>query len=178
MKFQFIEKKLDISEALKEYAQKKIGKLEKYFRSTPDVQVRFQREGGRDTVEFSLVCDGLNYRARETTDDMYQSIDSCVASVERQIHKNKTRLEKRLRQGAFEREIPSTMAEPIVDEETEFSIIRTKRFALKPMTPEEAILQMNLLNHEFFVFKNFDNKSSFAVVYRRRDGGYGLIEGD
>lgn len=176
MKFQFVEKKLDISDALKEYAQKKIGKLDKYFKTEADAQVRFYSEGGRRILEVTVSNEGLHYRAKIQEDDIYAAIDSSVAAIERQIHKNKTRLEKRLRQGAFEREIPPTMAEPIVDEEMEFPIIRVKKFALKPMTPEEAILQMNLLGHEFFVFKNFARGGSFAVVYRRHDGGYGLIE--
>ncbi len=176
MKFQFIEKKLDISDALKEYAQKKVTKLDKYFRTEADAQVRFYSEGGRHILEVTVSNEGLHYRSKIQEDDMYAAVDSSVAAIERQIHKNKTRLEKRLRQGAFEREIPVTMVEPVVDEETEFPIIRTKRFALKPMTPEEAILQMNLLGHEFFVFKNFTRGGSFAVVYRRHDGGYGLIE--
>lgn len=176
MKFQFIEKRLDISDALREYAQKKIGKLEKFFRSEPEAQVRFMMEGGRHIVEVTLLSEGLHCRAREIADDMYASIDQSVAAIERQIHKNKTRLEKRLRQGAFERELPPPAN--TVDEETEFPIIRTKRFAIKPMTPEEAILQMNLLGHSFFVFKNFSDGGDFAVVYRRRDGGYGMIEED
>lgn len=176
MKFQFIERKLDISEALKEYAQKKINKLEKYFRTEADAQVRFFVEGGRHILEVTVSNEGLHYRAKVQADDMYAAVDSSVAAIERQIHKNKTRLEKRLRQGAFERGIPSEAVAMEVDEEMEFPIIKTKRFALKPMTPEEAILQMNLLDHEFFVFKNFARGDSFSVVYRRHDGGYGLIE--
>ena len=176
MKFQFIEKKLDISEALREYAQKKIGKLEKYFKGETDAQIRFFIEGGRRILEVTVSSEGLHYRAKIREEDMYSAIDSSVAAIERQIHKNKTRLEKRLRQGAFERDFPAAHTEPAIAEEMEFPIIRTKRFALKPMTPEEAILQMNLLEHEFFVFKNFAKGGGIAVVYRRHDGGYGLIE--
>jgi len=117
------------------------------------------------------------YRVSETTSDMYASIDSAVAAIERQIRKNKTRLDKKLRAGAFD-----FAAEPVFvdvedeEEQEDFSIIRTKKFPIKPMTPEEAILQMNLLEHEFFVFKNQEDDDRFAVVYRRKTGGYGLIE--
>ena len=176
MRFQFIEKKLDISEALKEYTQKKLGKLEKYFKNEADAQVRFYLEGGRRMLEVTVSSEGLHYRSKIKEEDMYTAIDSSVAAIERQIHKNKTRLEKRLRQGAFEREIPVSAVDSAIDEEMEFPIVRTKKFDLKPMTTEEAILQMNLLGHEFFVFKNFARGGGFAVVYRRHDGGYGLIE--
>ena len=107
---------------------------------------------------------------------MHASIDSACALIERQIRKNKTRLEKKLRDGALEREIkPEYIAAEESEEEDSFQIIRTKRFSLKPMTPEEAILQMNLLEHEFFAFLNMEDNDSFSVVYRRNNGGYGLI---
>lgn len=176
MKYHFFEKKVDVSDALREYAQKKIGKLEKYFKNEAEASVSFIREGGRHMTEITVSNEGMFFRAKEHSDDLYAGIDSGVSAIERQIHKNKTRLEKRLRQGAFEREIPSTLPVPEIDEDTDFTIIREKRFNLKPMTPEEAILQMNLLGHEFFVFKNFARNAGIAVVYKRRDGGYGLIE--
>lgn len=178
MKYHFFEKKVDVSDALREYAQKKIGKLDKYFKNESDASVSFIREGGRHVTEITVSNEGMFFRAKENSDDLYASIDSGVAAIERQIHKNKTRLEKRLRQGAFEREIPSTMPTPEIDEDTDFTIIREKRFDLKPMTPEEAILQMNLLGHEFFIFKNFARNANIAVVYKRKDGGYGMIEGN
>lgn len=176
MKFHFVERRMAVSEALKEYAQKKISKLDKYFKKEAEAQITFATEGNRHILEVTVNNDGMYYRARIEGDDVYASADSALAAIERQIHKNKTRLEKRLRQGAFEREIPSAMAEPIVDEEQDFDIIRTKQFTLKPMTPEEAILQMNLLSHEFFVFRNFTSGGRFAVVYKRKGGGYGMIE--
>ena len=107
---------------------------------------------------------------------MRASIDSACALIERQIRKNKTRLEKKLRDGALEREIkPEFIPAEDYEEKDDFQIVRTKRFSLKPMTPEEAILQMNLLEHEFFVFLNMDDNDSFSVVYKRNQGGYGLI---
>ena len=107
---------------------------------------------------------------------MHASIDSAVAAIERQIRKNKTRLEKKLRENAFERDIkPEFIPEEEYADEDDFRVVRTKRFSLKPMTVEEAILQMKLLEHEFFAFLNQEDDDSFSVVYKRKQGGYGLI---
>ena len=142
--------------------------------------VTFSIERGRHIAEVTVRNNGMFYRVTESTGDMYASIDSAVASIERQIRKNKTRLEKRLREGAFEREYrpADAILTPEDEEEPDYRIVRTKRFAMKPMTPEEAVLQMNLLNHEFFAFKNQDADNAFSVVYKRKNGGYGLIESD
>ena len=175
MKFQFLEKKLQIDPAVKTYAEKKVGKLDKFFRQDSEATVAFSTERGRCRVEVTLNNNGMYYRASELTNDMYASIDSACALIERQIRKNKTRLEKKLREGAFEREIkPDYISEEETEEPEEFQIVRTKRFSLKPMTPQEAILQMNLLEHQFFVFVD-DVDQETRVVYRRKDGGYGLI---
>lgn len=178
MRFTFTEKKVEVSDDLHAYAEKKIGRLERFFKSESDAFITFSIERGRHIAEVTIKNNGMFYRVREATGDMYASIDSASASIERQIRKNKTRLEKRLRDGAFEREVkPSAIASTPEDEEEKvFEIIRTKRFAIKPMTPEEAILQMNLLDHEFFAFKNQEDNDSFSIVYRRKNGGYGLIE--
>jgi putative sigma-54 modulation protein len=106
---------------------------------------------------------------------MFASIDAAVATMERQIRKNKTRLARRLRQDAFVRTAEVTSFVP-EEEEAAFDIIRVKEFPMKPMTREEAILQMNLLEHTFFAFRDEENRGAFAVVYKRNDGGYGLIE--
>ena len=106
---------------------------------------------------------------------MYASVDSAVASIERQIRKNKTAPEKRLRDGAIEREIKPFNVPAEDAGEEEFKIVRNKKFYIAPMSVEEAILQMNLLEHEFFVFRNTDERDAFSVVYRRKNGGYGLI---
>ncbi len=180
MKFTFTDKKIEVSDEIRRYAEKKISKLDRFFRSEADASVTFSMERGRCIAEVTLRNNGMFYRVSESTGDMYASIDSAAASIERQIRKNKTRLEKKLRDGAFEREIkPETVSlEPDTDTEPEFDVIRTKRFSVKPMTVEEAILQMNLLNHEFFVFKNEESSGAFSVVYKRKSGGYGLIESD
>ncbi len=177
MKFTYIEKKLQVSDELKAYAEKKIGKLDKFFRNETDATVTFSEERGRYRAEVTLQNNGMYYRVSELTSDMAASIDSACAAIERQIRKNKTRLEKRLRDGAFDRSVSQEVLSSEPEEEPEqFEIVRTKRFSIKPMTPEEAILQMNLLEHEFFAFKNMEEDESFSVVYRRKNGGYGLIE--
>lgn len=177
MKFNFLEKKVQVDPEIRAYAEKKIGKLDKFFRQESDASVVFSVERGRCRVEVTLKNNGMFYRASELTNDMHASVDSACALIERQIRKNKTRLEKKLREGALEREIKPDYipAEAEAEEEEDLRIVRTKRFSLKPMTPEEAVLQMNLLEHEFFAFRNMEDGDSFSVVYRRKNGGYGLI---
>jgi putative sigma-54 modulation protein len=173
MRFNYLGKHVNISDKFKQYAEKKIGKLEKFFKNESDVQITAAGEGIRQTVEITVSHDGMFFRAREMGDDRFALIDKAVTAIERQIRKNKTRLAKSLHQG-FDRDVEYATGD--LTEEHEFDIVRTKRFAFKPMTPEEAILQMNLLHHEFFVFRNFSSGGAFAVVYKRGDGGYGLIE--
>ena len=114
------------------------------------------------------------FRAEETTTDMFASVDGAISSIERQIRKNKTRLEKRLREGAFAKGIPA----PSEFAEEDFDVVRRKKFDVKPMSVDEAILQMNLLGHQFFFFKNSDDDNVHAVIYKRAAGGYGLIESE
>ena len=179
MKFTFTEKKMGSSDELRDYAEKKIGKLDRFFKNEGEAYVTFSIERGRDLAEITIHNNGLYYRASELTNDMYASIDSGVAAIERQIRRNKTRLEKRLREGVLEKEpVPSYIPAEYEEEEPEdkeFAVVRSKRFSIKPMSVEEAILQMNLLSHEFFVFKNMDEDGAFAVVYKRKNGGYGYI---
>ena len=177
MKFVYTEKKVEISESLREYAEKKLSKLDRYFKHDAEARVAFRIERGRHQIEVTVFHDGMVYRAAENTNDMYASIDSAAAYIERQIHKYKTKLEKRLRKGAFERGVSDVSPDPVVAEDDDFSVIRTKTFDLKPMTPEEAILQMNLLNHQFFVFTNSSMGGAFSVAYKRKSGGYGIIAG-
>ena len=128
------------------------------------------------TVEITI-RDGSTLLRAQTTEpdgDMRGAIDAAVSYIERQILKNKTRLAKRLRSDAF----PAVPVDDFsVAEESEFHIVRTKRFSVKPMSPEEAILQMNLLDHDFYVFRNSDD-DSISIVYHRKNGGYGLIVTD
>ena len=176
MKFTFTCKKVSLNDSIKEYAEKKISKLDRYFREDADALVTFSVEKShRCVVEVTIVSGGTLFRAQEESrdGDMRGAIDAAAATIDRQIRKNKTRLSKRLRQEAL---TPSVPAEFDVNEETEFQVVRTKHVAVKPMSEDEAILQMNLLGHDFFVYRNTDDVIS--IVYRRKDGGYGLLETD
>jgi putative sigma-54 modulation protein len=176
MKFTFTCKKISLNDSIKAYAEKKISKLDRYFREEADALVTFSVEKDhRCCVEVTIRGGGTLFRAQEDSrdGDMRGAIDSACATIDRQIRKNKTRLSKRLRQDAL---VPSVPAEFDVSEETEFDIVRTKHVSVKPMSPEEAILQMNLLGHDFFVFRNTD--SVVSIVYHRKNGGYGLLETD
>ncbi len=173
------EKKCTVDAATKAYALKKVSKLERYFRKDAEATVTFRREKKDCRVEVTVHSSSMYFRAEETTSDMMASLDAAVNSIEGQIRKNKTRLAKRLRTDAFTRsaELPQEETEP-AQEEREFEIVRTKKFPLKPMSVEEAILQMDMLDHSFFVFRDEAQDGAFSVVYARKDGGYGLIEDD
>lgn len=179
MKFVITDKKVNLPDAIHKYAEKKVGKLDRFFKEDATAAITFSVEKERNNkVEVTVRSSGTIFRVSESTSDMYASIDAAVTTLERQIRKNKTRLEKRLRQGAFERALDvsevSTFA-PDEPEEGEYRIVRSKTFPIKPMTRDEAILQMNLVGHSFFAFRDEDAGGAFAVVYRRNDGDYGLI---
>ena len=176
MKIQMQEKKIRLPEDIHAYASKKVTKLERYFREEAEAFVTFSVEKNRNNVELTVHAANTYFRASESTSNMYASIDAAVSTIERQIRKNKTRLARRLRQDAFVRTPDETSFAPDEPEEGTFELVRMKKFNMKPMTREEAILQMNLLEHTFFAFRDEDNDGAFAVVYKRTDGGYGLIE--
>ena len=176
MKIQINEKKVTLPEDVHDYARKKVTKLERYFRDA-EAFVAFSVEKNRNKVELTVHAANTYFRASESTTDMFASIDATISDIERQIRKNKTRLARRLRQDAFTRTPDMTAPDFAPDpEETEFHIVRQKKFSMKLMTRDEAILQMNLLDHSFFAFRDEEEDGAFAVVYRRNDGGYGLIE--
>ena len=177
MKFVFTDKKVNLPNKVHAYAEKKVGKLDRYFKADAEAAVVFSVEKDRNNVELTVRSGGTIIRVAESTSDMFATVDAAVASVERQLRKNKARLEKRLRENAFERcvdvdEVSSFAPEA---EEDEFQIVRTKRFPIKLMSAEEAVLQMNLVDHTFFAFKNAEADGAFSVVYRRNDGGYGIL---
>ena len=179
MKFVFTDKKVDLPNSIHAYAEKKVGKLNRFFREDATAAITFSVEKERlNKVEVTIRSNGTIFRVSESTSDMHASIDAAVTTLERQIRKNKTRLEKRLRQGAFERSVDEEISTFVPDgpEEGEYNLVRSKRFPIKPMTRDEAILQMNLLGHSFFAFRDEDADGAFAVVYCRNDGDYGLIE--
>ena len=175
MKFQFSEKKVKLPENVHAYAEKKVMKLARFFEEDAEALIVFSVEKNRNKAELTVHGAGTWFRATESTSDMFASIDAAVGTIEGQIRKNKTRLARRLRQDAFARTVEATS---FIDDEKEdpMELVRVKKFYFRPMTRDEAILQMNLLEHSFFVFRDEDNDGSFAVVYRRNDGGYGVID--
>lgn len=172
MKSKIVERKIKLTEDVRDYALRKVEKLDRYFHQDSESTLTFSELRGKQTVEITVRQASLVVRAQETTSDMFASVDGAITSIERQIRKHKTRLEKRLREGAFDKQAEQQAALA----EEDFELVRSKRFAVKPMSVEEAILQMNLLSHQFYFFRNADNDNVHAVVYKRSEGGYGLIE--
>ena len=175
MKFQFSEKKVKLPGNVHAYAEKKVMKLARYFEEDAEALIVFSVEKNRNNVELTVRGAYHVFRAHESTSDMFASIDAAVGTIEGQIRKNKTRLARRLRQDAFTRTVEATSFAAEEPEDT-LEIVRVKSFRIEPMTREEAVLQMNLLGHNFFAFRDADNDDCFAVVYRRNDGGYGIID--
>ena len=176
MKFQFREKKIKLPGNVHAYAEKKVMKLARYFEEDAEALIVFSAEKNRNKVELTVHGAGTWFRASESTSDMFASIDAAVGTIEGQIRKNKTRLARRLKQDAFVRSVQEETSFVPETAEEDLSIVKAKKFYFKPMTREEAVMQMNLLDHNFFAFRDEDNGGSFAVVYKRNEGGYGLID--
>lgn len=178
MNFILSGKNIDITESLKSKVIKKLGKLDKFFNPDTDIYVTMSVEKNRHIVEVTIPFNGIVLRAEEASDDMYASIDKVIDVLEGQIRRNKTRLKKKLYSGVIKDEYFAQIdnqKDNEREEEYEFRVVRSKKFAIKPMILDEAILQMNLLGHQFFVFSNAETYET-NVVYRRKDGNYGLIE--
>lgn len=174
MNLNFAGKNVEVTQALKDVTEKKLGKLEKYFQKDIVGNVTFSTEKNRKIIEVTINLPGTILRAEESSDDMYASIDRTVDILERQIRKYKTRLQKRYQNNEtirFENVVPL----PVSDETEKPSLVKRKRFTLKPMSSEEAILQMELLRHNFFVYQDAETED-ISVVYKRKDGNYGLIQ--
>ncbi len=168
-------KNIEVSEYLKDLIDKKVGKLERYFPKDTEIQVTMAVERNRHIVEVTIPYESIIIRGEEVTGDMYASIDNVLDKLEKQILKHRTKLEKNLKAGAFKYDAP-LYAESYEDAEEEGPrIVRVKRFSIKPMNEEEAMLQMALLGHSFYVFENAET-GVINVLYARRDGNYGLIE--
>ncbi|MCK9479439.1 MAG: ribosome-associated translation inhibitor RaiA [Firmicutes bacterium] len=173
MKMTITARKFELTDELKGYIEKKFAKLGKFFGDNADVRITMAVEKTIQKAEVTIYFQSMIYRVEEKTNDMYNTIDKSIDSIERQIRKHKTRLEKRLRAGSLAKLIKE--ANSPVEEEKEFKVVKTKLFETKPMSADEAILQMNLLGHEFFVFEN-DLSAKTNIVYKRKDNDYGLIE--
>ncbi len=180
MKYNIRGENIEVTAALREYVEKKIDKLERFFESNAERTVNVNLKVYPDKhgkIEVTIPMPKFVLRAEEEQDDLYVAIDLVGDKLERQIRKHKTKANRKLHEKgehplAFAMEVPK---QEFVEDEEDYELVRTKRFDLKPMDKEEAILQMNMLGHNFYVFANGDTNET-NVVYRRKDGRYGLIE--
>lgn len=179
MKITIIGRKVTLRDNFKELATKKLMRFDRIFDENAEATVTVTLERNRQTVEITIRQPGMICRAEETAAEMNDALDKVISALGRQIRKNKTRLEKRLHSGAINQYVQEYAedAEPTDEEPEEYEIVKTKHFYVKPASVEEAILQMNMLEHQFFMFRNTDN-NEINVVYRRKDGKYGLLEPD
>ena len=175
MKVTVIAKNIELTQALKEIVQKKISKLEKYFEVEVEAKATLSVQKNRQIIEVTIPFNGAILRSEESTDDMYKSIDLVEDKLERQIRKQKTRLSRKNNGSLKFAAINDSKVES--NEDDEGSLVKVKKFGVKPMDSEEAILQMDLLGHNFFVYQDSES-SKVNVVYKRKDGNYGLIEQD
>ena len=174
MNINIIARQVNVTDDLKELVSKKLAKFDKFFPRGADANVTFRKIRDNECMEVTISAGGTLFRAEESAQEFRTALVRCVDTIEGQIRKNKTRLEKRMKSSFAAAETAIAQAgETTVEEEDAFDI-RTKSFPLKPMTPEEAILQMNLLGHSFYAFEDFDTTET-CVVYKRNNGGYGLI---
>ncbi len=175
MKFNIIGRKITVNEKNSEYINKKIGKLDKFFKQEPEARIVIGTVKDKEYIEATIYSEGIIFRAEVTDNDVFTATDKVVDLIERQIRKNKTKLEKKTRREAFDDKKLLSGDDYTDDGDSEFKIVKKKRFQVKPMSSEEAVLQMNLLGHNFFVFKN-EETNEMNVVYKRKDGDYAIIE--
>ena len=175
MKLKIVGRQMDVPKDFYELAERKLSKYDKFFKDDAIAHVTLRkRKNGKEILEVTITSSGMMFRGEEEDSTFQNALDAVMDSIERQLRKNKTKLEKRLRDGVFKKEI---IDDPIVETPIEAAAdvpVRIKEFALKPMSTEEAILQMNMLGHQFFVFLD-QSTSKISVVYERKDGAYGLI---
>ena len=166
--------KLEVTDSIRNYVEEKLGKLDKYFEEADEINanVLFRIQGKNQIVEVTVPIKKYILRAEEANEDLYASIDLVVEKLERQIRKNKTRTKER-----NVKDIPVINFEAIIEEEPKTTIVKRKSVEMKPMDEEEAVLQMELLGHEFFVFQDIDT-DGISVLYKRKDGNYGVIESE
>lgn len=163
---------MQIPQSFGEYSEKKINaKLDKFFGDEADAKIIIAEHKNQIIIELTVRYNGIIYRAEQTAIDKEDALDACIDKIVRQIRKNKTKIEKRLKESAFK----ETIAEPIEDEQINYDVVKHKTFVLRPMDVEEAILQMNMLGHNFFVFLNAETGST-NVVYKRDEGNYSVLE--
>lgn len=171
MKITITGRKCSPRESFKERAEKKLKKIERFFGEDTEAKVIVTVEKTQQIVEITVFRGGMIFRAEERAENMNDALDMCVEALIRQIRKNKTRVEKRLHSGAFDGFVDG---EPFA-EELDYKVVRSKTVFLKPEDVDEAILQMNMLGHQFYMFLNASTEK-INVVYLRKDGGYGVLE--
>ncbi len=172
LKIQYKSRNIELSEAMKEYFSKKMSKIERLIRDEEcDVEARFSKERQLYTVEITFKMKSIIVRAEEKTKDFYASVDSAVDNLERRLKRFKDRFRTLKREKAIEE--AANVAQPEENEEKE-KVVKVKKFELRPMSVEEAIIQLEMLDHEFFMFRNAES-DQINVLYRRKDGNYGLI---
>ena len=173
MKITIVGRKLNVYEDTRELIERKLAKLDKYFKSeATEATVTLSRKRNVSSLEVTINAGGTLFRSEVEADDFRIALDQTVDHIEGQIRKNKTKLAKRLRENVMDM---SMIPDPVEEAPENEPIIRVKQFEFKPMTPEEAIMQMNLLGHSFYVFRDITTGET-CVVYTRKDGDYGLIE--
>jgi putative sigma-54 modulation protein len=169
-------RKVNLRENFKELAQKKLSRFDRIFDEDAQAKVVVTLERNRQTVEITICSRGMIYRAESTGFEMNDALDQVISALGRQIRRNKTRLEKQIHSAALDRYLLDYPDEEPGGNE-DYEVVRTKRFPVKPLSVDEAVLQMNLLGHQFFMFRN-EESGEINVVYKRRDGNYGLLEPD
>ena len=178
MKITITGRKVNLRDSFKELVYKKLGKFNRFFGDDAEANVTVTLEKNRQTVEITIRSRNMIYRAEETSLEMEEALDKAIDHLQRQIRKNKTKLDKRLKDSTTDvaADFSALEAETEdVEEEREFQIVRSKKHPVRPMNIDEAILEMNMSGHEFYMFRN-DFTNAINVVYRRKDGNYGLIE--
>lgn len=174
MKITIVGRQMTVDEKLKSLVAKKLSRFDKYFLKEGDATVTFSRKRNKENLEITISAANTLFRSEIDDETFQNALDRSVEAIERQIHKNKTRLSKQLRGEGFDE--ADYLDPDAYEEEGEF-IVRKKSFYMKPMSVDEAILQMNLLDHQFFMFEDQDS-GDICVVYARKDGAYGLITPD
>ena len=173
MRVTVIGKNIDVTPALREIVEKKISKLDRYFKPNVAARATLTVQKNSQIFEVTIPFNGVILRCEESTDDMYKSIDLVQAKLERQIRKQRTKLQRRNNESLRF----SNFDEVALEDDDQGEIVKVKKFNIKPMSTEEAILQMELVEHNFFVFKDSDT-DNVNVIYKRKDGNYGLLEPD
>lgn len=174
MTYKILCKQVELADSSKEKIIAKLKKLDKFFGGDDECKIQVSEQREQMVVEITFVYKGYLIRAEARNQDLLTAVDACLVNIDRQIRKNKTKLAKRLRDDTLEN-YNVDFEGSVDDEKEEFKIIKVKKVEAKPMMPEEAILQMNMLGHDFFIFTD-PHSAKTNLVYKRKDGNYALIE--